>query len=73
VDDNNDDEEEEEEEEDLCYQMLPRWKLPQRKQVLKDAKLIITSTLSVLSENDKGPMEELTTFTNRESVRMSNE
>ena len=39
------DDDEQEEEEELSYQTLPCWKLPQRNQVLKDAKSIITYTL----------------------------
>jgi hypothetical protein len=41
VDEKEDDEEEEEEEEEqeLCYQTTSRWKLPQRDNVLKYAKL----------------------------------
>jgi hypothetical protein len=40
-DEKEDDEEEEEEEQELCYQTLSRWKLTQRDNVLKYAKLII--------------------------------
>jgi hypothetical protein len=40
----------------FVYLIPSHWKLALREQVLKNAKLIITYTLNVLSENDKGPI-----------------
>jgi hypothetical protein len=47
------DDDEQEEEEELSYRTLPCWKLPQRNQVLKDAKSIITYTLMRYSTKEQ--------------------
>lgn len=70
------DDDEQEEEEELSFRTLPCWKLPQRNQVLKNAKSIITYTLMLTppfmctqesNENRKGDVHDLYYYRYRKS------